>query len=309
MKVGVVGCGLVGSAAAFAIVLTGSANALAMVDVNKDLAKAQAEDILHATPFAEALAISAGDYDALAGCHLVIMACGVAQRPGESRLELLKRNANIFRDVIPNVLKFAPDSLLLIASNPVDILTDVVARSFGLPQGRVFGSGTVLDTSRFRSLIGACFGVAAHSVHAYVMGEHGDSEVLVWSSARVAGIPLEEFGKQVGAPLTHGMKADIDERVRRAAYRIIRGKGFTNYGIGAGLAKIARVVRDDDRTVLTLSMPADSIDGLDGVSLSLPRIVGAGGVLATVRPPLSCEENAALKKSAQVLREAKSGMI
>ncbi len=143
MKVGVVGCGLVGSAAAFAIVLTGSAKALALVDINKDLAEAQAEDILHATPFAEALAISAGDYDILTGCHLVIMTCGVAQRPDESRLELLKRNAAIFQGVIPKVLEFAPDSLLLIASNPVDILTDVVARSSRLPQGRVFGSGTV----------------------------------------------------------------------------------------------------------------------------------------------------------------------
>jgi len=309
MKVGVVGCGLVGSAAGFAIVLTGSAKALALVDVNKDLAEAQAEDILHATPFAEALAISAGDYDTLTGCHLVIMTCGVAQRPGESRLGLLKRNAAIFREVIPKVLEFAPDSLLLIASNPVDILTDVVARSSGLPRGRVFGSGTVLDTARFRSLIGACFGVAAHSVHAYVLGEHGDSEVLVWSSARVAGVPVGDFGEQIGAPLTDGMKADIDERVRRAAYRIISGKGFTNYGIGAGLAKIARVIRDDDRTVLTLSMPTDFIEGLNGMSLSLPRILGASGVLATVRPPLSPEEDSALQRSAQVLGEAKSSII
>ncbi|MGC8602786.1 MAG: L-lactate dehydrogenase [Desulfomonilaceae bacterium] len=309
MKVGVVGCGLVGSSAAFAIVLTGSAEAVALVDMNTDRAKAHAEDILHATPFSEAVEITAGDYNVLKGCLLVILSCGVAQRPGESRLELLKRNASVFKQVIPKVLDFAPDSLLLIASNPVDILTDIVARSSGLPPGRVFGTGTVLDTARFRSLIGSFFGVAANSVHAYVLGEHGDSEVLVWSSARVAGMPLIDFGTQVGVPLTDMIKADIDENVRRAAYRIIKGKGYTNYGIGAAIAKIVRGVRDNDRSVLTLSMPTDSMENLEGVSLSLPRVLGSSGVIATVRPSLSREEDAALQNSAQVLREAGLSMI
>ncbi len=306
MKVGIVGCGLVGSTAAFAIVLTGAAEALVLVDIRGDLANAQAEDILHATPFSKAVSVSAGNYDSLKGCSLVILSCGVAQRPGESRLALLKRNADIFADVVPKVLEHAPDTLLLIAANPVDILTDIVARSFGLPEGRVFGSGTSLDTARFRSLIGACFGVAAHSVHAYVLGEHGDSEVLVWSSARVAGVPLDDFGKQVEVPLTDQIKAYIDERVRRAAYRIIQGKGATNYGIGAGLARITRAVRDDDKTVLTLSMPTDSMEGFHGVSMSLPRILGANGITATVRPPLSRQEENAIRKSAELLKATKS---
>ncbi|MGC8658331.1 MAG: L-lactate dehydrogenase [Desulfomonilaceae bacterium] len=306
MKVGIVGCGLVGSSAAFAIVLTGSAESLVLVDINGDLANAQAEDILHATPFSNTTAVSAGNYDSLKGCSLVILSCGVAQRPGESRLALLKRNSSIFADVIPKVLEHAPDTLFLIATNPVDILTDIVARSFGLPLGRVFGSGTSLDTARFRSLIGTYLGVSAQSVHAYVLGEHGDSEVLLWSSARVAGIPLDDFGKQVSMPLTNQIKNHIDERVRRAAYRIIQGKGATNYGIGAGLARITKAVRDDDMTVLTLSMPADCMECLAGISMSLPRILGAKGVTGTVNPVLSKEEEKALCNSAELLRATKS---
>ncbi|HXK95314.1 MAG TPA: L-lactate dehydrogenase, partial [bacterium] len=253
MKIGIVGCGFVGSAAAYAMTLQGAASEIVMIDINAPLARAQAEDILHATPFASPVRITAGDYPQLAGAGLVILACGVNQRPGETRLQLLERNADIFKQVVPRVLESAPDTVLLIASNPVDILTHVVTQISGIPSCRVIGSGTILDTARFRSLLGEYLGVSPHSVHAYVLGEHGDSEVLVWSSAKVGGVPLYDIAEQAGKPIPGEIQARIDDGVRRAAYRIIEGKGATYYGIGAGLARIVKAIRDDERTVLTVS--------------------------------------------------------
>jgi len=304
MKVGIVGCGLVGSTAAYAMALEGAARDLVLIDLNPAVARAHAEDILHATPFATPVRIAAGDYPDLRGAEAVVLACGVAQRPGETRLQLLERNAEVFRDVLTRVMESAPEAILLVASNPVDVMTQVVTRMSGLPAGRVIGSGTILDTARFRALLGEHLGVAPQSVHAYVLGEHGDSEVLVWSSARVGGVPILDFAGQAGRPLTEEAKARIDEGVRRAAYRIIEGKGATYHGIGAALARIIRAIRDDERMVLTLSSTSRAMEGLDEVSLSLPRVLGAGGIGAELRPALSGEEREALRKSAEVLREA-----
>ena len=294
MKTGIVGCGFVGSAAAYAMVLVGAATEIVLVDINEALAKAQAEDILHATPFAKAVKIAAGDYQRLEGANLVVLSCGVGQRPGETRLQLLERNAKIFQQVIPQVLEATPEAVLLIASNPVDVMTQVVTKFSGVPRKRVVGSGTILDTARFRTLLGEHLAVAPQSVHAYVLGEHGDSEVLVWSSAKVGGVPLLDFAEQSDRGFTEEVRARIDEGVRRAAYRIIEGKQATYYGIGAGLARIAKAVRDDERAVFTLSTLTDEIDGVDDVSLSLPRVLGAEGVLASLPPALSDTERAAL---------------
>ncbi|MCK5656641.1 MAG: L-lactate dehydrogenase [Syntrophobacteria bacterium] len=306
MKVGIVGCGYVGSSAAYAMTLMGAASDIVLVDINEALAKAQAEDILHSTPFAKPVRIIAGDYAQLKGAELVILACGVSQQPGETRLHLLERNTKIFQQVVPQVLESTPETILLIASNPVDVMTHVVARFSGLPLGQVIGSGTILDTARFRALLGEHLGIAPHSVHAYVLGEHGDSEVLAWSSAKVGGVPLYDFAEQRGRNLTGEVKSRIDDGVRRAAYRIIEGKGATYYGIGAGLARIARAIRDDEGAVLTLSMPVKGIEGLEDVSLSLQQIVDSQGIIDTLEPTLSEEERVLLGKSAAVLREAAS---
>jgi len=300
MKIGIIGCGFVGSSGAFAIALVGAATDLILVDLNADLANAHAEDILHATPFSEPVRIAAGDYSTLKGAGLVVLACGVGQKPGESRLKLLERNVNIFQNVVPRVLEHAPDSILLIVSNPVDIMTQVVTKISSLPPGRVIGSGTILDTARFRTLLAEHLGLAPHSVHAYVLGEHGDSEVLAWSSGKIGGVPVIEFSEQIGRRITDDVKARIDDGVRRAAYRIIEGKGATYYGIGAGIARIAKAIRDDEGAVLTLS----NIEGINGVSLSLPRVLKAKGIEATIQPMLSNEEEEALKRSADILREA-----
>jgi len=307
MKTGVVGTGMVGATAAYALVMRGVGREVVLVDKAARRALAEADDILHAVPFAHPLRVVAGDYPDLAGCKAVIVAAGVAQKPGETRLELLSRNAAVFHDVIPAILRHAPDAVLIIATNPVDIMTHLAARyagEFGAPPGRVFGSGTTLDTARFRALLGQHVGVDPQYVHAYVIGEHGDSEVLAWSSVRVGGMQLADFCALQGIHLDETVRADIDERVRRAAYRIIEGKGATYYGIGSALARIVEVILGDERAVLTVCSPMDEVAGVRDVTLSLPHLVGGRGILATLALPLTPEEEAALGRSAAVIRQA-----
>src|SRR6187399_1200898 len=228
MKIGVVGCGMVGSASAFALVMNGVGREIVMVDVNRARAEAEANDIYHAVPFAHPLTVRAGEYADLEGARVVVIAGGVAQKPGETRLQLLQRNAEVFRKIIPSVLRHAPDAVLLVVTNPVDIMTHLAAHfaaEFKVPHTRVLGSGTTLDTARFRALLGRHFGVDPHHVHGYVVGEHGDSEVLVWSQATIAGLNLDEITKISNKPLTEAKRLEIDENVRRAAYQIIAGKG------------------------------------------------------------------------------------
>lgn len=304
MKVGIVGCGFVGSSAAYAMTLQGVPNEIVLVDLNEKLARAQAEDILHATSFSSSVRVSAGSYRDLNGAEVVVLACGVAQKPGETRLQLLQRNAKVFADVTGKVLSAVPEAILLVASNPVDLITQMVARLANLPAGRVIGSGTILDTARFRALLGEHLCLAPHSVHAYVLGEHGDSEVLVWSSARAGGIPLEDFARQTGRDLGQEARQRIDDGVRRAAYRIIDGKGATYYGIGAGISRLVKAIRNDERGVYTVSAPCIEIPEFSTVCLSLPRIIGGTGVLSTLRPLLTPEERAAIQRSAEILAKA-----
>ena len=308
MKVGIVGTGMVGSAAGYALALRGGASRIVLVDRNAALASAQAEDIAHAVPFAHACAVEAGGYDALRGAAVVILACGVAQKPGESRLSLLTRNRDVFAEVIGQVLAVAPDAILLVASNPVDVMTQIARDLSGLPAERVIGSGTILDTARFRAMLGAHLGVAAQSVHGYVLGEHGDSEVLAWAATRVGSEPVSSFAAQVSAPITEDVRARIDQGVRRAAYRIIEGKGATWYGIGAGLARICQAIRDDQRAVLSVSIVTPEVDGVGPVALSLPRVVGREGVVATLMPELAPDERAGLRASAEILKASAEGL-
>ncbi len=305
MKAGIVGTGFVGSTTAYALTLRGVVSELVLIDIDQKLVRAHAEDILHATPFAEPVHVYTGDYPDLKDAQVVIIAAGVAQRPGETRLQLLDRNAEVFRQIIPRIQEHAPEEVILIVvTNPVDIMTQVATRLSNLPPERVIGSGTILDTARFRSLLGQYLGIAPQSVHAYVLGEHGDSEVLIWSSARVGGLPLESVAEKLGRPLPPEVKARIDDGVRRAAYRIIEGKGATYFGIAGGVARMVEAIRDDERLVLTLSILNPEVEGIPDVTLSLPRILGASGVVATLYPELSGEEHQALRHSAEILRQA-----
>jgi L-lactate dehydrogenase len=306
MKIAIVGAGAVGSAAAFAIVLRGAASEVTLVDANLALARAQADDILHAVPFARPTRVSAGDYADLAGASIVVVAAGVGQQPGEDRLHLLARNAKTFEVVIGGIVRHAPDAIILIATNPVDVMTHVATKLAGRPAGRVFGTGTILDTARFRSLLAAHLGVAAQSVHGYVLGEHGDSEVLAWSTVDVGTNSLDDFAQQAGRRFDEEMRARIDHGVRRAAYSIIAGKGATSYGIGAGIARLVEAILGDERTLMTVSMLTPVVEDVTDVAISLPRLVGAGGVLHTFMPRLVEQEHAQLSQSAQTLKQAAS---
>lgn len=294
---------MVGSAAAFSCVQQGVASSIVMVDLDAARARAEAEDIAHAVPFAAPAHIMAGEYADLEGASVVILACGVSQKPGETRLQLLSRNAQVFADVVARVIRYAPDAILLVASNPVDIMTQVTQKLSGLPAGRVIGSGTILDTARFRWLLGQHLGIAPRSVHAYVLGEHGDSEVLGWSSARAGSVGLDSFAAQMRAPLTDSLRQRIDTGVRRAAYTIIEGKGATWYGIGAGLARIVAAIAQDEQTVLTVSTLSDVLD-VPQVCCSLPRVVGRAGVSSELMPDLSEGERHDLAASARLLRDS-----
>jgi L-lactate dehydrogenase len=306
MKIGIVGSGLVGATAAYALVMRGVGREVVLVDLNKERAQAEADDIFHAVPFAHPLQVRAGDYADLAGSRVVVIAAGVNQRPGESRLELLGRNARIFHSVVPEILRYAPEAILIVATNPVDIMTHLTARfasEQGVPSTRIIGTGTTLDTARFRALLGRQLGVDSQHVHAWVLGEHGDSEVLTWSLVAVSGIPLPEYCQLRGLAVCADDKEWIDERVRRAAYHIIQGKGATYYGVGSAIARITEVVLRDLRSILTVCTPVDDIYGVKDVTVSLPHLVSGQGSIATLHPPLDDGEAQELQNSARLIRD------
>ena len=308
MKIGIVGCGMVGSSVAFALVMRGVGREVVLVDLSRSRAEAEANDILHAVPFAHPLIVRAGDYADLGDCRAVVIAAGVAQRPGETRLQLLQRNAAVFEHVVPNIASRAPDAVLVVVSNPVDIMTHlatVFATASGVPSTRVIGSGTMLDSARFRTLLGARFGVDPHHVHAYVVGEHGDSEVLTWSLAAIAGTRLDEFAVRRGdAALTESEKREIDQKVRGAAYEIIAGKGATYYGIGGAVARLLDVLLHDQRAILTISSRVQDLFGDQKVTFGLPHLVGAEGVLSRIPLHLDASEQKDLERSASIVHDA-----
>ncbi len=306
MKIGIVGSGFVGSTSAFAMLMRGIGREIVLVDMNKNRAEAEADDILHAAPFAEPVNISAGDYSDLTGSHVVVITAGVSQRPGESRLDLLGRNAKIFHQIIPQVLEHSPEADLVIATNPVDIMTHLAATyaaELGVPSTRIIGTGTTLDTARFRALLGRKLDVDPQHVHAYVIGEHGDSEVLTWSLVDIGGIPLDEFCRMRSLDLCAEDKQEIDDLVRNAAYKIIQGKGSTYYGIGSAIAKIVEVILNNQRAILTVCTPLQEVAGIKNVTLALPQLLGGEGIISTLLPPLDEAELDALRTSAALIRD------
>lgn len=307
MKIGIVGCGMVGSTSAYALVMSGVGREIVLVDLNRARAEAEANDIYHAVPFAHPLTVRAGDYADLTGARVVVIAGGVAQKPGETRLQLLQRNADVFRQIVPSVLRHAPKAVLLVVTNPVDIMTHLAAHfaaEFDVPPTRVIGSGTTLDTARFRTLLGQHFGVDSHHVHGYVIGEHGDSEVLAWSQATIAGLSLDEFAQVHGKPISAADRGQIDENVRRAAYHIIAGKGSTYYGIGSAVARIVDVLLHDQRAILSICCRITGVPDCEGVTLALPHLVGGEGALTAIPLPLDKTEHEGLRRSAGILRDA-----
>lgn len=303
MKVGIIGAGSVGSATAFALVMKGVARKVVLIDANEKKAQAEAMDIAHAAPFAYANKIKAGTYEDLKGCEIVIVTAGANQRPGETRIDLLGRNVKIFESIIPQIAKAAPETTLLITANPADIMTEVALKLSGFPKERVIGSGTVLDTSRFRTLLGYYLGISPQSIHANVLGEHGDSEVLVWSASDAGTVSLDKIAQDMGKPFTADIKAQIDDGVRNAAYKIIDGKGATFYGIAGALCRICSAITNNEYAVLTVSSHHDDVEGVKDVCLSLPTVLGKRGVHKVIYPTLDAAESKALHDSAEVMKE------
>jgi len=301
-RVAVVGSGAVGSTFAFSLLLSGLAAEIVLVDANARKAEGEAMDLMHTVPFARTTRIWAGTIADCAGAAITVISAGAGQKPGESRLDLVKKNAAIFRQIVPAVAAANPDGIILVATNPVDVLAYLTYRISGLPAARVIGSGTILDTARFRALLAEHYGVDPRSVHAYIAGEHGDTEVPVWSSANIAGMPLADFATANGMGHDQAQLEAIFEATRDAAYQIIERKGSTYYAVAAGLMRIVEAILRDQSTVLSVSSLICDYYGIDDVYLSVPTVLGRGGIERTLRLALSAEEASGLRRSAELLR-------
>ncbi len=301
-RVGVIGTGMVGASFAYALMQRGLANEMVLIDTKRERAEAEAMDLNHGLPFVRPMQIWAGDYSDLAGAAITVVTAGAAQQPGETRLQLLERNTTILREVIPAIVRHNPDGVILLASNPVDLMTYLTVQLSGLPSGKVIGSGTILDTARFRALLGEHYTVDPRSVHAYIVGEHGDSEVPLWSLANIGGVPLRDFRSAGGVSYDQATLQNIFERTRDAAYTIIERKGATYYAIGLGLLAITEAILRNQHTVLTVSSLMNKKHNVPEICISLPSIVGARGIEAVLQLPLSAEEDVAFRRSASTLR-------
>jgi L-lactate dehydrogenase len=305
-KIAVIGAGRVGSTLAYTLAISGAAREIVVIDADRSRAQGEAMDIAHAVPFYAPVSVRPGGLADAAGAAVTVIAAGAAQREGESRPALLVRNVEVLRGIVAEVVQANPEGLLLVATNPVDALTFAALRLSGLPSARVFGSGTVLDTARLRAELAAHYGVDARNVHAYVLGEHGDSELVAWSAASLANVQLHEYCRLTGVSCTDGDMDDIAARVRDAAYEIIRRKGATNFAIAAALFRIIEAVVRDQASVLTVSTLVDGHYGIREVCLSLPAIVERSGIRRVLPIPLSEEEMARLRRSADAVRDAVS---
>ncbi len=300
-KVAIIGAGTVGATIAYAVMMKGLARELLLVDRLPEKARAEAMDLNHGAMFVPPVQIAAGTVADCAGADAVVVTAGAKQQPGQSRLELAEANAAIFRTMVPDIIKAAPDAHLVIVSNPVDVLTELAWRLSGLPEERVLGSGTVLDTARFRFLLGRHFGVSVSNVHAYIIGEHGDSEVALWSSAQIGTVPVTDLRLPGRPPLEAAAKQAIFEGVRGAAGAVIRAKGATNWAVGLAVARILEALLRDGRVVLTVSRRLHDYYGVSDISLSVPWLVTRRGAESCLRVPCEAQERLAFQRSAEVV--------
>ncbi len=302
-KVGLIGAGMVGASFAYSLMQHGVANELVLIDADAARAEGEVMDLNHGLPFVRPIQIYAGDYADLAGADVIVICAGVGQRPGQTRLELLQTNAGIFRSIVPKILEVTQDAIIVVATNPVDILTQITAEIVGAGCCIVLGSGTILDTARLRYMLGAHYGVDSRSVHAYVVGEHGDSELALWSLANIAGVRLTDFVGANGQAYDPQALDNIFHQTRNAAYEIIQRKKATYYAIGLGLLSIVEAVLRDQHTVMTVSSPLSGQYGVRDISISMPAIVGRQGVENVLNLPLSEAELTAFQHSAQTLKD------
>jgi L-lactate dehydrogenase len=301
-KVGLIGTGFVGSSFAYSLMQRGIASELVLIDANADKAVGEMMDLNHGLSFTKPMKITAGKYSDLAGSKVVVLSAGTSQRPGETRLDLLARNAAIFRSIIPEVVKHNPGGIILIATNPVDILTYISLKESGLPPSKVIGSGTILDTARFRFLLGQYYEVDTRSVHSYIVGEHGDSEIPLWSMANIGGVRLQEFAPLKNKQYDQEEMNKLFISVRDAAYEIIKRKGASYYAIGLGLLSIVESILGNYRSVLSISTLMTGQYGVRDICLSLPSVVGENGIEEILTLPMNTEEQEGFRVSANKLK-------
>jgi L-lactate dehydrogenase len=302
-RVAIVGAGNVGATFAYALMLSGLASEIVLIDANQAKAEGEAMDLNHAIPLIHPCQIWAGNYEDCAGAVVTVITAGSAQRSGETRLDLVQRNANIFRQIVPAIASNNPQGIILVATNPVDILTYVTLKLSGLPPKHVIGSGTILDTARFRYMLSQYYDIDPRSIHAFIIGEHGDSEVPVWSLANIAGMRLEDYCRVNGLPCSDDNLEIIFTKTRDAAYQIIERKGATYYAIGAGLLRIVEAILRDQNTVLSISSLLTDYYGISDVCLSLPSVVDRGGVERILMMDLNEIEMIGLLESANILKK------
>lgn len=302
-KVAIIGCGFVGAACAFALMQSGMFSEMVLIDVDKSRAEGEAMDISHGVPFAKPAKIYAGDYDDIRDAAIIVITAGANQQPDETRLDLVHKNVKIFQSIIPQIREREYGGILLVVSNPVDILTYVAAKLSGFTENRVIGSGTVLDTARLKRAVAEHLTVDSRSVHAFIIGEHGDSEIAAWSGANISGIPLSDFCELRGHYKHEENTTRIAEAVKKSAYEIIEKKQATYYGIAMSVKRICEVILRDEKSILPVSSMMYGEYGISDVALSMPAIVGKNGVETKVPIPLSDEELDRLRQSASMLRD------
>ena len=300
-KAAMIGCGFVGSASAFALMQSGLFSELVLIDANHDKAEGEAMDIAHGLPFAGQMKIYAGEYDDIVDAAVIIVTAGAAQKPGETRLDLVNKNVNIFKSIIPEIAKRNYKGILLIVANPVDILTYTAVKLSGLPENRVIGSGTVLDTARLKYALGEHLEVDSRSVHSFIIGEHGDSEIVAWSSTNVSGIPVNDFCELRGHFNHEEAMHRIADDVKNSAYDIIEKKGATYYGIAMSVKRICECIMRDEKSILPISSMMHGEYGISDICLSMPTVVGREGVETRVPIQLNEQEESALSASAEQL--------
>lgn len=302
-KIAIIGCGFVGATCAFALMQSGMFSEMVLIDADKKRAEGEAMDISHGTPFAKPLKIYAGDYDDIVDAAIIVITAGANQKPDETRLDLVHKNVKIFQSIVPQIKERDCRGILLVVSNPVDILTYVAAKLSGFTENRVIGSGTVLDTARLKRAVSGHLTVDSRSVHAFIIGEHGDSEIAAWSGANISGIPLSDFCELRGHYAHDANTARIAEEVKNSAYEIIEKKHATYYGIAMSVKRICEVIFRDEKSILPVSSMMYGEYGISDVVLSMPAIVGINGVETKVPIPLSQDELGRLQKSASMLRD------
>lgn len=303
-RIAILGTGHVGATCAYALQLRGLASEIVLINNHRERAEGEAMDLNHGSLFGRPARIWAGDYSDCKDADIVVLAAGAAQQPGETRLSLLQRNATIIQHSVLKVVQQTRDAILILVSNPVDVLTYLALKASGLPSQKVVGSGTILDTARFRYLLGLHFNIEPRSIHAYVIGEHGDSQVPVWSLANIAGIRLDDYSRLNSVALDNNQREKIAKKTRTAAYEIITRKGATYYAIAAGVVRIIEAIVRDENSVLTVSGLANNKHGLNDVTLSLPSVINRKGIACSLELSLSRQEEVALMNSAQVIQNA-----